>query len=230
MDRINMYDEEDDYKIQELYTKAPSKKKAELFQFILLHFSDAKELEDAIEEWSIDSVSDSMMVRNSISGQSESSSFCICSQEISQRYFVKNDNGNILRIGNECINKFMSDALKHQANIFKRQMQYEKSGTGLHRMCAVCHRHNIPSDKPSWMVTCKTCFKSGHRATSAVHINNRPCSNCNQLLIPRDAPQWRTLCPSCYKNNCRPCSKCFKKIIPNTEPSWKQVCNQCYHQ
>ena len=68
MDSINMHLDEDDYKLHVLWDKSKSQSKEVLFKVVLLHFSDAQDLGDTVEEWNIDSFSDNMMVQNSISG------------------------------------------------------------------------------------------------------------------------------------------------------------------
>ncbi len=230
MERIDMQNFEDEYKIHDIYTVAPSKKKSELFKLVLVHFSEAKDFDQAILEWNIDSVSDNLSVHNSISDQGEASSMCICSHEIKQSYYVKNQvNNNILRIGSECINKFMSDNLKEQANILKKQMHYQKTGSQAYKMCGVCHRHNIPIESPSWKNTCKACFKKGDKAEAVINMNNRPCETCHQLRIPPTEPSWKLKCSTCYKANCRICTKCLKPTIQQNAPKWITMCSKCYN-
>jgi len=189
---IDMQNSIYDSVVMELWEQFGVKSLPERFLLVLTTYSVSKLLADAITEWSMYYVSDSQQV----------SSFCICSHTISSEYFVRNEhNGNILRIGSECINKFMNDETKQEADVLRRQLNYKKAGNDIHRMCANCHRHSIPKEEPIWKTVCKSCFKKGERSTDPLILaDGRECSSCHKMLISKQEPDWKTTCHPCYKN------------------------------
>jgi hypothetical protein len=163
----------------------PSKLEAVLFKYS----EESKSFDLAIGEWHMLGV------------VTADFSWCICSHKIQDKYFIKNTiNGNILRIGSECIHKFLSDDIKEEARDLRTQLKYQQKGNSSHRMCSSCKRHSIPIDEESWKTICRTCFKKGVREVESLAlVEGRICIICNRPTIPLDEPEWKTKCRSCYK-------------------------------
>lgn len=209
-----------DSQIRDMWNQAGVKDNSSLFWSCLLHCSVEKSPEEAVKEWKY-------------YGQVDVETFCVCSQVVTRNfYIVNNKTGMILRVCQSCINKFMPMSLQDEVSIIVKQLRYQKSGTGAHRMCGVCLRHSIPINEPSWKVTCKTCFKKGSRCKEVISLDNRNCEVCLKPVIPPDTPIKITMCTPCFKRqqtlNNRQCSKCYKFNIPETEPEWKKTCKVCY--
>jgi len=211
--------------ISEIWEEASSGSK---FKDVLLEFSeDKQDFVLAVKEW----------VHLKIGEKNDENGYCICSKKITIEHYVKNKhNGNILKIGSECIDKFLTDDTKIDSKLLKAQLNYQKNGTGSHRMCSACNRHAIGIDEPKFITMCKTCFRSGAKVTTQVPLlNGRNCSICIRPVIPNTEPEWKTECSTCYKNkqeqtalSNRQCSICLQYKISITEPKWKNKCGKCY--
>ncbi len=231
--KIDMQQQDCDIIVESVY-KA-SNIKCGHFTTILLYFSDHNEthitphcpvdkvMTKAIEEWELYKISDT----------NEISTTCICTQHIYNEYYIRNvHNDNILRVGSECIQKFMNEHTKQQTSALKRQMEYMRMGSGKYRICASCHKFKIKSEEPAWKNTCKKCFKNGSVSTTIIYADGRQCAGCKRLTIPSNSPKWKTICTDCFKNKDnvqqRMCIGCNKNNIPIYEPSWKTKCVTCF--
>lgn len=232
MTSIDMLNKDHDYKVIRIWETVKGGM-PEKFEAVLLHYSvEKKDIEIAKLEWSEYKTIESI------------DSFCICSQKIELRYYVINrHNKNILRIGSECIIKFLNEEVGKDIKMLKSHRRYEKHGDGSHRMCNECNRYSIGVDEPDWKKTCKSCFKKVGSSTKAiVLLKGRNCISCLKSTISPDEPAWKTKCSECYKKEkdfvesseetdeeeFRQCSKCKKFNIKDTEPEWKKTCLNCY--
>jgi hypothetical protein len=134
--------------------------------------------------------------------------FCICSHPIVNAFFYRNRiNGNVLRIGNECIKKFGTDKQVKAVNEVNRRKNVEtrrKSGEPLRRFCQGCRRHNIMPDKPDFHTLCQKCWRDGKREEDIVTNECdkaffRKCQGCSKLNIKLSEPEWKKVCLSCYR-------------------------------
>lgn len=224
MASIDMLNQDHDYKVARIWEKTNGNM-SKKFKAVLLHYSVEKEdIKIAKDEWSEHKVIETV------------DSFCICSHDIVIRYFyINRKNGNILRIGSECILKFMNEEASKDVKILKSQRRYEKNGNGSHRMCFECNRYSISVDEPEWKNTCKSCFKKvGASSKSIVLLKGRNCIVCLKSTISLDEPAWKTKCKECYneetssEEECRQCIICKEFNIKDTEPEWKNKCLKCY--
>lgn len=193
---IDMQDPTEDSKVESIWCNILSGHMSSRFKAVLLYYSESDNIEDAINEWNLYKVSDANDV----------SSICICSHDIHHEYYVRHQtNGNILRIGSECINKFMGEDVRTDADILRKQLQYQKKGNGSKRICESCHHHKIPIDAPIWKVKCKSCFTTNPKTTTVplIYVDGKTCSVCKRLTIHHDEPEWKTICKGCYNNGHR---------------------------
>lgn len=230
---IDMLSFNEDEKIISIWNKTKKKSKPELLKAVLFTYSEDKS-DDNFNEWST--------YRVKTDEDDDEETFCCCSHTIHDLYFIKNKvNDNVLRVGSECIHKFLPLEAEKDATILRKQLHYQKSGSGKHRMCYSCHRNSIPITEPKWNNTCKKCQKSGLIAETKniIQLNGRECSECHKVCIPDSEPSWKTQCQSCYKANHpnypqnnedthRRCETCKKLCISKEEPFWKKKCVSCY--
>jgi len=176
--------------------------------------------------------------------------YCCCSHPIHELYYVINKyNGNILLIGNDCINKFCPDNLQNMAHKLKKSLRRCKycSNVGkvdemfsgfcqdcvnkgyhnqkLKRACQTCLKFRISIKKPSYVTMCKKCYLD---KKTQQEQDMRPCSECNELKIPKDKPEYVTYCTSCFKLKMRECISCHKLNIPRDKPKYVVRCTKCY--
>jgi hypothetical protein len=229
MFRIDMSDSDFDESILErIWNKVKGGMKDKFIAVVLKYSEEKEDVEVAVDEWYSTKI---------VTGEE---SKCICSHDIEIKNYVKNRyNNNVLRIGSECINKFMGSEVKTDIKVMKSQLQYQKTGNGSHRMCSSCKRHSIPIEEEEWKTLCKTCLKAGNTATSLVLANGRKCSVCLKPTIPAEAEEWRTKCKICYKKGLssesdsneeelRDCVSCGLPKISSSEAEWKVKCGACY--
>jgi hypothetical protein len=126
------------------------------FLFVLLYFSNNTENEDlACHEWKIDFYNSGKIINDS--------TFCICSHIIHELHYIKNKlNGNVLRIGRDCIDKIKNDELKIGFDKYIREFDYNKkktkqNKTGKYRQCECCRKYRININKNINITKCKTC-------------------------------------------------------------------------
>lgn len=167
---------------------------------------------------------------------------CICSHEIEERHFIKNKyNSNVLRIGSECINRFLGDGVKQDTKLIKQQLAYEKNGNGSHRLCSSCKRHSIPISTEDWVKICKSCYKkrkiTGENIVvteSLPLLNGRNCTVCLRPTIPVGAEEFKTKCQQCWKKSLetkvegRECQDCKQHNIPLSSEKYVVRCYKCY--
>lgn len=164
-----------------------SKYMQENFNTVLLHHSESKDPKIAIVEWSF--------YANTTDGEGRT---CICSHVIHDMFYIINSvNGNILRVGNDCINKlYKSSDLDLDIKEFIKRKRY----TGDRLWCRGCHRHNIMPEK-NWVSVCTPCWKAGIEPefSSADKYFYRQCKSCKDYCLPLDSPDYKTMCTPCYK-------------------------------
>jgi hypothetical protein len=206
---------------------------------VLRHFSESQD-DKYLEEWDLYFTGEAIT-------DTDRNKFCICSHDIEQCYYVKNrNNGNILRIGSDCIQKFMPAELNRE---FKEKIRREnqlnriENGENAKRWCSGCQKHNIMPEQPDWIKLCKKCWKSGNEVQESISDKhfNRQCSVCQKYNIPNGEPEWKRKCNSCWRENkemgieemtvrkdSRQCIVCKKYNIPVDKPEWNKKCYPCY--
>jgi hypothetical protein len=203
----------------------------ERFTAVIMAYSQSKDYEYAINEWSVINVN-----------SSEYTEQCICSHKIEINNYVRNNiNGNVLIIGSECINKFGSGNMKTNLRIVSNIRKY----TGTKRMCQRCCKHKIPGNAEDWKTLCRSCYKKGERTASEEYkqvMGYRQCKQCKKFSISKDAEDWKMVCNSCYSriltervDDCknigyRSCQQFKKLSIPEDAEDWKTLCNLCYNR
>ena len=165
-------------------------------------------------------------------------SFCICSHDITEEIYIKSRyNGNILRVGNTCIESIWST--KHdiidQAKTLLNQFRYKMKSEDLHRPCMSCGKHKISINDPEFKKVCKQCYRSGLKDNITIEIlNGKKCKICKKRLL--NTNDWRNKCIKCFKytvnngginKNCRKCIKCGNNLSVHYE-LWKKLCYTCY--
>lgn len=160
---------------------------------------------------------------------------CICSHNIDNIYLVKNTvNGNILRIGSSCIDKFGNGLLKDVAKITRKKEDYK----GDKKMCASCLNFKISNyGDEDWKIYCKYCLESKNYEVSeayAIMNNFRKCVICEKLNISPYDPDYKVTCTQCFNKkdqdlpNCRKCEDCGFNRIPNNKEAYVTKCNECF--
>ena len=190
---INMYSENKDDLIASLWVGTNATNMELNFMSVLIYFSHSKDFNMAKSEWI--SITKYSSIPNA---------FCICSHKLEHAFFITNKiNGNILRVGQECINKFLSGEMGTQANEVQRRLKSTEDPTK-RRWCGGCKRNNILPTDPQTNTVCKKCWKKGTRPnmleeSQSDKLFNRPCMGCGKYVIGKTEPEWKKNCPSCYK-------------------------------
>lgn len=135
------------------------------FCFVLLCCSTNKIWVDAINEWSSDDAELEC-----------ERTFCICSHTIHYLFYEDNTlNGNIIRVGNECIKKFGNELMKAEAKRLMKNLKYK----GDKRECITCHKNVINPEKPQWMTQCMNCWKKNK---AELNPNSQSELNASQII------------------------------------------------
>ena len=236
--------ETDDEKVKslwtQLYTEQKTTKMDKRLMYVVNHYSSPDDIIYPSEEERFKTCKDEWDV---ISVE-EKESFCICSKNpILHSFYIKNMiNGNILRIGSECIRKFSNTKMDHDSAILLKQITYnpENSSTK-RRFCPGCKKNNImPSSE---FQICKPCWKKGKKPESVLYHDGRECESCGRLTIPSSAESWKKKCIDCFRksqetpktttsskpiSSFRICEDCREPTIDPNDPSWKKICGPCY--
>jgi len=169
----------------------------------------------------------------------ESSAFCICGHLITRKYYIRNKyNGNILRIGHECIMKLGVDTdLKEDVEAYRL---YEQRDKRKRRQCLSCGKYRIGVTQPSFKTQCRGCFRDKSSLNKLlVHLQQegkivKACETCQQEFLIEPEEPWKTKCMACYRISLlglitQYCNLCGKRFTVNpNEAKWKLKCTQCY--
>lgn len=149
---------------------------------------------------------------------------CICSQKIQKLFFIKNlQNGNILRVGSDCINK--TESANALTNSFKKMVKLVKNCIGCNKpfpvteltgkCCQNCKDHQtsefsvcmicLKSKASPGHKRCNQCFEAGRSDWVQIQVIDEPiddylaqartCKNCPNPVF---GPAWKTVCGTCY--------------------------------
>lgn len=189
VEKINMLTSQSMDRLEELWGLYGTSPEA-----IVRHFSDdASSYEAAIEEWNLhrfQQVDSTTPLR------------CICSQPISLLFFVINTrNGNILRLGPECVAKSSAQPGPAQQRLLSdvRLLLKQRGYTGDRRMCRACHNFTIGSKDPAWKVRCLSCFKEERPEGSIPLLEGLPCAGCRRPCLDPVADKKKSYCLECYR-------------------------------
>jgi hypothetical protein len=147
MSTINMLDPNFNENILIRIWKKVNGNMPEKFAAVVLKYSEErKDIDIAINEWEFH--------KYLTDGQSK----CICSHDISDKYFIKNKhNGNILRTGCDCIEKLSNEKLSESIRIKKAAVNYQKKGGGTNRQCSKCNGFYITIKEDISVIICIRC-------------------------------------------------------------------------
>lgn len=205
--RIDMRIEAEDYKVQNVWDAMDnSRDKSSRFRAVIKYYStlptvipeEEYDMLAAMKEWSLFSIAPEEEEEEN----KDTTIQCICSQYINNPYYVRNKiNGNILRIGSDCIQKFGSSELVMECQEAERQRLYNMRGSGRFRQCAACRKFRVGVKQPEWRKICNSCYKSGVRVQddSKQVVGGRECVDCHMAAIPPDKPAYVTRCIGCYR-------------------------------
>lgn len=158
------------------------RKSSENFENVLIYFSDNAYLNEAINEWRF-------------IGSKESStddSFCICSTKIKiERYVINDKNGNILRIGSECIKKFENEMMDQLLKDDDDLIKVLRSRKNRPKMINLIK--NVPdSSTPSSSAQTESYL-------NYPNVSGRECKGCSNPIIRSDAPKFVKYCLPCLR-------------------------------
>lgn len=143
---------------------------------------------------------------------------CACCQYIEIECFIRNKvNGNVIRIGSDCVGKGLNEEVHTEIRKEKDFMKRIKQGIPF---CEKCTDAHLPVEEG------KECPIPPIR----VKIPKRLCMTCG--IDFKEKEEWKTKCKECYKKslvnkqNVKLCSKCGTQF--NSCESWKKLCISCY--
>lgn len=206
-----------------LLAKQEKAGKPEKFKYILDYYSEVPITEVAnSDEW--EDITGLDTKDNDIIQATET--FCICSQKIQQLIFIESKyNGNVLRVGNCCIKKFMSDHTKQDHKIKDNQRRYERQGGGNRRQCATCFKRRLGTSYHVDATVCGECKAEGKSAPpdTIPLYNGKECAQCKKRVLKAD--DLRTLCYTCNEKSRPPGSICIRCHI--TKFTDGPICTDC---
>jgi len=216
------------------------KDKPNRFQAVVLLYSKANDYSNAILEW------------NSVYGSDDTTETCICSQEISDLYYIKNRiTGATLIVGCDCIEKLGSKELQYDVRLRSKLRKKLKNYDGDKPPCLHCGTRKKNEDL--WY--CTKCLSNHNNIPSRVVIESlgvMECFGCCGAFIPRlshtlqcdkcEAPSHNSCrscgdpladkprCLTCYRNKmpikCK--TTCCLNMIPYTDrTAWEVLCDGC---
>lgn len=163
----------------------------EKFIAVVLSFSEEKEdITIAINEWKYKGLGDGLPTQ------------CICTHRIEEIYFIRNKiNGNILRTGNDCIEKVTPySKLGTDIRDISKQAEYRKRHVykaPQHRMCPSCKWYRIRV-KDIDRTHCEVCIENGDiNMRSMVLIRGRICTVCLRPAIEQG--DETSICERCNR-------------------------------
>jgi hypothetical protein len=225
-----------------------------IFKFVLKYFSTDKNIivEDKqrciiTSEWEC-TVKNYDKLINSVDIRDEWCQ-CICKQNIKKRLFIRSKlNGNILRVGNCCIDKIFDkkDNIHSDAKRALLDIEYRKYGRGNKKACKECGKHRIdqtdPKDYcgPCSILRIKNFNSKDEESTDKTiyHPNtNNPAFITSILGISKqdliktinknDGSTIVNQKPTVQNNiNTRKCKICMCNI--DNLPSYHRFCTNCY--
>lgn len=218
---IDMYNDalNSDPKVVQIWKDKDVTKKNERFRAVLKEYS---ETENFSSEWI-------MYIIQEGDNKDVCDTFCICSQLIQNLHFIKNKlNGSILRIGSECINKFLPE-LKGE---LKSQQSQTKNKDSDKRQCGVCLKFRISKLKPENVTTCKKCYDEGLRAkrdSIIFYVNGKNCKKCGKCnLRYEDTREYCFDCSNRISGLLKDCENCGKEFDIKAGEDWRKICITCY--
>ena len=149
------------------------------FEKVLKYYS-----EKYIEEWSLYKQVNGLPNR------------CICSHVIDHSIYIKNDiNGNILVVGNSCIDKFLVET-----NLFNEIKEYQVEHL-IHREDGVVDVWEITffMTDLNGQLYVRNVLKKESEIHHAWQIDffYRKCNDCDRYKIPLNDPEWKKVCFEC---------------------------------
>lgn len=131
---------------------------------------------------------------------------CICSQCIERLFFIINArNGNILRVGSECITKTAQQVLQHENTNLERLISdtqlilKQQAYKGDKRLCQACHNFTIAAKDPDWKTRCLSCYKEKRPLSSVPVPGGLPCATCQRPCLDPQATKKLKYCIDCYQ-------------------------------
>jgi uracil-DNA glycosylase len=213
---INEYTADCDNMIYARWNEFEKKDKSEKFLCILNYYSVNMNNIPSIDEWEVYDRDDP---------DNNDASFCICSQPITNKYYIRNKfNNNILRVGSECVKKIDNKDIREQieCKIHAQTYKNDKRNCEDKRMCRSCGIYKI--DISTNHQQCEICRKTNMPINNNyVHILNKKCQKCYKKTIPKEIKY----------NNVIICEECMPKCLTckkNIPKDGKTLCEECMNK
>ena len=144
---------------------------------------------DALSEWDLVSID-------------REEGFCICSQKITVRHYIKNNvTREVAVVGSDCIKKLDTRELHLIGEVkLKGSLKEEHQ----RRVCCHCCKYTVSKDDVSDLPFCNECIDDENTSVSRAYfvVMSKMCTRCDtKKALPRGNLTW-------CKNCCEHCSRC----------------------